>query len=66
MLNWRYGTLFPPEPSQRPGFDLLAAPDKRRVLGDTDHIPATIVHVRRTLACLDDCPGPVARRAGLP
>jgi tRNA A-37 threonylcarbamoyl transferase component Bud32/dienelactone hydrolase len=61
MLNGRYDTIFLPETSQKPMFDMLGTPDKQQVLDDTDHIPTTIVYIRETLAWLDRYLGPVNR-----
>jgi dienelactone hydrolase/predicted Ser/Thr protein kinase len=61
MLNGRYDTIFLPETSQKPMFDMLGTPDKQHVLDDTDHVPTTIVYIRETLAWLDRWLGPVNR-----
>lgn len=61
MLNGRFDTLFPPDTSQKPLFDLLGTKDKQRVLDDTDHVPTSIFYIRETLAWLDRYLGPVAR-----
>ena len=61
MLNGKYDTLFVPETSQKPLFDLLGAKDKLRMLHDTDHIPTSTFYIRETLAWLDRYLGPVAR-----
>lgn len=61
MLNGKYDTIFPPEKSSKPMFDLLGtpAPDKQQKLYETDHIPPRNEFIKETLAWLDRYLGPV-------
>ena len=46
---------------EAPGDYCMGTLDKHRVLDETDHIPATLVYIRETLAWLDRTLGPVNR-----
>ena len=61
MLNGKYDSVFPPEISSKPAFNLLGTPDedKKILLYETDHIPPRTEYIRETLAWLDKNLGPV-------
>ena len=62
MLNGRYDSLFPPETSQKPFFELLGTPpeSKKMFVHEEGHgVPRTVL-VRETLDWLDRYLGPVS------
>jgi alpha-beta hydrolase superfamily lysophospholipase len=63
ILNGKYDTIFPPETSSKPLFDLLGTPkdQKELKLYETDHIPPRNEFIKETLAWLDRYLGPVNR-----
>jgi formylglycine-generating enzyme required for sulfatase activity/dienelactone hydrolase len=62
MINGRYDTLLPLEPSIRPMFELLGTPAEHKELRlfDTDHIPPRNEFIKGTLEWLDRYLGPVS------
>jgi len=63
MLNGKYDSIFPPETSSKPMFQLLgtSAEHKQQKFYDTDHIPPINDMIKETLAWLDKYLGPVKR-----
>jgi cephalosporin-C deacetylase-like acetyl esterase/predicted Ser/Thr protein kinase len=63
MLNGLYDSIFPPETSSKPMFDLLGTPaeHKQQKFYETDHIPPINEMIKETLAWLDKYLGPVKR-----
>jgi serine/threonine protein kinase/dienelactone hydrolase len=63
MLNGKYDSIFPPEISSKPMFNLLGTPakDKDQKFYETDHIPPINDMIKETLAWLDKYLGPVKR-----
>ena len=63
MLNGRYDSIFAPDSSTVPMFEMLGTrtEDKRLVLYETDHIPPRAEYIKEILAWLDRYLGPVRR-----
>ena len=63
MLNGKYDSIFPPETSSKPMFDLLGTPaeHKQQKFYETDHIPPINETIKETLAWFDKYLGPVKR-----
>ena len=61
MLNGKYDSIFPPETSSKPMFNLLGTPakDKQQKFYDTDHIPPVNEMIKESLLWLDKYLGPV-------